>query len=150
MIYDHRDSTHSSMDVIRRYAMPNVNARYYADRIEATEWQGDYPVCAVCGKSVKPFAVHHEPPRSKGSLLLVTEWGRFVVKPALLLLCEECHRDRDSRGVLRIDWEFDTDEDEERWLTGWFYAHGYMEHDSRFFDHGRIVIEHRGRRWEVR
>ena len=150
MIYDHRSDMHDSMDVILRYAMPNLTAKYTADDIARTQWDCDYPACVVCGRNVKPFSVHHEPPRSKGSLLLCGEWGKFVVKPALLLLCEECHRDRDSRGYLTIDWKFDTVEDEEKWLSGWFYAHGYQEHDNRMFDHGRIVMSHRGYKWEVR
>ena len=150
MIYDHKSDTHGSMDVICLYAMPNLYARFYADRIEATEWDCDYPECAVCGKSVKPFAVHHEPPRSKGSLLLQSEWGQFVVKPALMLLCAECHRDRHDRGELSFSWRWDTPEDEEKWLSGWFYAHGYAEHDSRFFKHGSIVVNSRGMEWEVK
>ena len=149
MIYDHRESTHDSLPVIRRYAMPNVNAKYTADRIDATAWDCEYPECAVCGRNVRPFAVHHEPPRSKGSLLLETKMGQFVVKPALFLLCEECHRDRDSRGLLTIDWEWDEGE-ERRWLSGFFYAHGYAEHDRRFFRHGKIVIKHRGEVREIR
>lgn len=150
MIYDHRMDTHDSIDAVMRYAMPNLSAAYHADRIDATHWEGDYPECQVCGKSVRPFAVHHEPPRSKGSLLLQGEWGQFVVKPALILLCEQCHRDRHDRGTLSFRWEWDTPEDEELWLSGWFYAHGYQEHDRRFFEHGRIVVESHGMRWEVR
>lgn len=149
MIYE-EGKTHGSMDVIRRYAMPNLSAAYYADRMDATEWRGEYPVCAACGRSKGPFAVHHEPPRSKGSLLLKTEWGQFVVKPALVLLCEECHRDRHDRAELSFDWEWDSEEDEAKWLSGWFMAHGYAEHSERYFRHGRIVVTHRGRSWEVR
>jgi len=150
MIFDHRKDSHDSLEVINRYAMPNINAIYTRDDIEATRWDGDYPVCAVCGKSVKPFAVHHEPPRSKGSLLLMGEWGRFVVKPALFLLCGECHKDRHDRALLEIGWKWDTPEDEDRFLSGWFYAHGYREHDGRFFRHGRIVMRRGDYEWEVR
>ena len=149
MIYDHSKDSHDSMDVIRLYAMPNLNASYTADRIEATKWDGDYPECAVCGRTHGPHEVHHEPPRSKGSLLLDTPWGNFVVKPALICLCKDCHEDRHAK-LLRIDWKWDSEEDEEKYLDGWFYAHGYQEHDARFFRHGRIVMRRGEYEWEVR
>lgn len=150
MIYDHRDDTHESIDVVNLYAMPNIDARYTADDIAATKWYGDYARCAVCGKSRGPFAVHHEPPRSKGSLVLCTPLGAFTVKPALVFLCERCHRDRHDRGLLKFRWVWDTPEDEERFLTGRFFIEGYREHDPRFWNHGHAVIESRGMRWKVR
>lgn len=149
MIYDDSRDMHDSIDVVMRYAMPNLNACYTADDISKTAWEGDYPVCCVCGRSVRPFEVHHEPPRSKGSLLLMTKWGRFVVKPSLLLLCNQCHRDRHD-GLLTFDWAWDSEEDERLFLSGWFFAHGYGEHSERFFDHGRIVVTSRGMTWEIR
>jgi hypothetical protein len=129
--------------------MPNLNARYTRDDISATTWEGDYPACAACGRTSGIFEVHHEPPRSKGSLLLLTDMGRFVVKPALLTLCKACHVDR-HEGRLSISWEFDSEEDEGRFWDGWFLSHGYGEHDPKFFRHGRIVLERRGQRWEIR
>lgn len=149
MIYDDSRDMHDSMDAISRYAMPNLGARYTADRIGATEWAGDYPECAVCGRSRGPFEVHHEPPRSKGSLLLKTKMGQFVVKPALLCLCRRCHADRHN-GLLSLGWEWDSEEDERLFLSGWLYSHGYAEHDPRFFEHGRIAVAGHGKTWEVR
>ena len=150
MIYDHRDDTHESIDVVNLYAMPHIDARYTADDIAATKWDGDYARCAVCGKSRGPFAVHHEPPRSKGSLVLCTDKGAFTVKPALVFLCESCHRDRHDRGQLRFKWVWDTPEDEERFLTGRFFQEGYREHDPRFWEHGHAEFESRGMTWKVR
>jgi len=148
MIYDASRDMHDSMETVLSYAMPNVHAHYTADRIDATAWDGDYPACAACGRSKGPFEVHHEPERSKRSLLLKTSMGQFVVKPALLLLCKGCHLDRSERR-LKISWEFDTEEDREAWLSGDLYAHGYQEHDGRMFQHGRIVFERAGRRWSL-
>lgn len=149
MIVDRRKDVHPSRDVVNLYAMPNVNARYTRDDIAATEWAGDYPVCAVCGRTSGPFEVHHEPPRSKGSLLLCTEMGQFVVKPSLLLLCKQCHADRHD-GRLSFSWEWDEPEFEERFWNGWFLSHGYAEHDERFWRRGKLTVERDGRRWEVR
>lgn len=149
MIYDHRKDTHDSLPTVLLYASPNVNAVYTADSISATKWDGDYPRCAACGRSKGPFAVHHEPPRSKGSLLLATEMGQFVVKPTLLLLCEGCHRKRHD-GALGFRWEFFSPEHEELFLSGRLFAQGWKEHDERFWELGRLMAEVDGTEWEVR
>lgn len=150
MIYDHRRDSHGDMGDILLYASPNVRAAYRSDNISATYWEGDYPKCCACGRTRGHFAVHHEPPRSKGALVLETASGMFVVKPALLLLCEECHRDRHDRALLSFRWEFASDEDEERFLTGALFREGFQEHDSRLWDMGRLIATHRGREFEVR
>ena len=150
MIYKHGSDVHDSIEIVNLYAMPNMGAEYTRDDIKATKWVGDYPKCQVCGRTHGTFAVHHEPPRSKSSLLLMTDMGRFVVKPTLVLLCTECHRDRHDRAELKFRWKWDSDKEMERFLGGWFFAHGYREHDERFWSHGRAVVEFRGERWEVR
>ena len=150
MIYDHRSDTHGDISTVLLYACPNLNAEYTADSISATRWTGDYPVCAVCGRSGRGHAVHHEPPRSKGSLLLQTAIGAFVVKPTLVLLCRECHADRHDRARLSFSWEFDSPDDELSFLAGEFFKAGWQEHDERFWLHGRLLVEHGRRRLEVR
>jgi len=149
VIYDARRDSHDSLDAVSLYASPNFSARYTADSISSTRWEGDYPKCAVCGKSNGLFAVHHEPPRSKGSLLLRTKMGQFVVKPTLLLLCEQCHGDRHD-GRLGFRWEWKSDGDRERFLSGRLFADGYSEHDPRFGEHGRLMAARNGSEWEVR
>lgn len=143
MIYDHRRDMHDNLDAIRLYACPNLNARYTSDSLSATRWQGDYPECAVCGRTHGNFAVHHEPPRSKGSLLLGTKRGHFVVKPTLILLCAECHRDRHDRAKLSFEWVFDSEEDELAFLKGEFFKAGWKEHDTRFWELGRLIVHGR-------
>ena len=149
MIYDRRKDTHDSLPTVLLYASPNVNARYTADSISSTVWDGDYPECAACHRTKGPWAVHHEPPRSKGGLLLATGIGQFVVKPTLLLLCESCHRARHDE-TLRFEWRFDTPEDEELFLSGRLFARGYAEHDERFWEHGSLIATRDGVAWEVR
>ena len=99
---------------------------------------------------MRPFDIHHEPPRSKGSLLLISKWGEFVIKPAVFLICKHCHIDRHDSDRLKIDWKWDSEDDAKLFLDGWFMSHGYAEHDNRFFNHGCIVIKHMGKEWEVR
>ena len=144
MIYDH-DGIHDNVWTVNLYASPNVNARYTSDSISATTWTGDYPVCAVCGKSRGPFAVHHEPPRSKGSLLLRSGMGQFVCKPTLITLCVRCHRLRHDTPELRFRWDWNSPEEEERFLTGGFFKDGYAEHDRRFWEHGRLMATYFGK-----
>lgn len=148
MIYDSRRDIHDSLDVISLYASPNFNAKYTADSISNTHWAGDYPKCSVCGRSHSSFAVHHEPPRSKGSLLLVTDMGQFVIKPTLILLCESCHRKRHDGG-LKFFWEWKTLEDRELFLTGRLFANGYSEHDKRFHEYGRLIAIRDGKEIEL-
>ena len=149
MIYDYRSQIHDDIEAVSLYASPNVNATYTADAIGSTKWAGDFGRCAVCGKTRGIFAVHHEPPRSKGSLLLVTGWGRFVVKPTLLLLCAGCHADRHDRGLLRFRWEWADAESRDAFLAGEFFKAGYAEHDRRFWEHGRLMAVRNGMETEV-
>lgn len=150
MIYDNRSDSHDNLDAVNLYACPNLNAEYTADRIDAYRWTGDYPECAVCGRTRGIDGVHHEPPRSKGSLLLTTAHGIFVVKPTLMTLCKECHRDRHDRAALSFSWEWDSAEEEAAFLSGEFFKRGYAEHDERFWEHGRLMVTHNRDTWEVR
>ena len=143
--------THESRETVNLFAMPNLNADYTADKVSATKWQGDYPQCVACGRTRSlSFAVHHEPPRSKGSLLLMTDMGKFVVKPTLILLCHDCHHARHSRGTLKFRWEWDNDIYEERFWSGeFFYEYRFVEHDPRFWDYGKAFISVNGTEWEI-
>ena len=149
MIYDHRRDSHDSLPTVLLYASPNVNTEYTADRIDSYRWTGDWPECAVCGRSRNIDGVHHEPP-GRRSLLLQTAMGQFAVKPTLLTLCKECHRDRHDRAALSFEWRFDSPDDELAFLAGEFFKAGWKEHDERFWLHGGLIVSHRGKRWELR
>ena len=149
MIYDCRSKSNPSLPKVLLYASPNLNAEYTADSISSYRWTGDYPECAVCGRTRRIDGVHHEPP-GRRSLLLQTPNGGFVVKPTLMTLCKDCHGDRHDRAELSFAWEFDDAELEASFLAGEFYKAGYAEHDERFWLHGRLIVEHRMRRRELR
>ena len=150
MIYDDASRTHPDMATVLLYACPNLNAEYTADRLDAYRWTGDYPKCAVCGRTRGIDGVHHEPPRSKGPLTIVAGPRRFKVKPTLMTLCSECHRDRHDRAALSFSWEFDSHGHERAFLSGELFGAGWAEHDERFWEIGGLLVTSRGRTWEVR
>ena len=157
------------------YGMPHIGCRYRRDDVKATEWDDRYVACAVCGKVAG--SKHHEPPVSacraknpytgkveKGkflletqgypsSIALPTEWGIFVLKPALIALCGTgttgCHGLRHARR-LSISWEWDSDDEERLWWNGWYLSHGYQPHGDWLWAHGRYVFELEGVTWEYR
>jgi 5-methylcytosine-specific restriction endonuclease McrA len=149
MIVEYSNSTHPNRETVNLYAAPHINAEYYRDEISATKWMGDYPQCAVCGRTNGSFAVHHEPPRSKGSLILCTPMGKFVIKPTLILLCKECHEKRHD-GRLSFRWEWNTQEDEEKFWNGDFFSHEmFWDHSRLFKEHGRLVVSTDGKEWAL-
>ena len=138
-----------SYEVAKFYGMPHLNAMYTGPGIDKTRWLGDYPECAVCGMTHGSHAVHHEPERSKGMPLMKTTMGQFIMRPALILLCERCHADRHAK-LLKIKVEWDSEEDEAKWWSGYWLSHGMEQHDPRLFEMMRYSFERDGRRWEVR
>lgn len=135
------------------YGMPNLGAEYTREDVSATKLHRP-PRCACCGtQSARGFSAHHEPPRSKGSFVLRTEWGSFVLLPALIALCGSgttgCHGMRHG-GRLRIRWEWDSDEYAEKWWSGWTLSHYCAPHSPRLFKLGRYVFALDGIEWEVR
>lgn len=173
---------HISRQVALNYGMPHIGCCYTRDDVTATaflENEEGWTPCAICGRQATNR--HHLPPRSTsrctdekgrkrpGSLLLHTDYGRFVLKPALIALCGSgttgCHGHVHRRDY-EIHWEFDTPEYEELWLSGWFLAHGidgYSEtedgllvanalvpHSKELYKVGRWVITAHGKTWEHR
>lgn len=154
-------------DIVRAgYGMPHIGCRYTRDDVTATAFDDTYVPCAACG--AKATNRHHEPPRGRhsaqdpetgrrrpGSALMSTEWGRFVLKPALIALCGSgttgCHAARHNHDI-EIEWRFDTPEDEELWASGWLLAHGMAPHSERLYGHGcwHFHDKRTGKRWEHR
>lgn len=141
---------HRGLKELRLYGMPCLSAKYTSDDVASYTWTGDYPVCVACGRVASPHAVHHEPPRGKGSLLLPTKMGSFALKPALVLLCKRCHDDRHDRKLLGIEWVWDSEDDERKWCDGTWLSRGLEPHGSWLFEHGFYVFDHRGYSWDVR
>ena len=116
--------------------MPHHGAYYTADDIRRYRME-DGARCLVCGKPAKH--VHHEPEK-RLSFTMRTKWGWFVLKPALIALCPDCHRLRSNKRIW-IDWVWNDGEHEERWFDGHLLAHGYLAHSKRLYELGK---------WEIR
>ena len=159
-------SAHMARADILGYGMPHIGCRYTRDDVAATAFDDDWVPCAVCGATATNR--HHLPPRGKhsaidpetgrkrpGALLLMTTWGRFVLKPALIALCGSgttgCHHLWHAREV-EIAWAFDSPEYEGRWLDGYLLAHGMAPHSEELYGIGcwRFHDKRTGRRWEHR
>lgn len=143
-----------SYEVASLYGMPHIGARYRSDNINDTGLTERPATCAACGKVAMTMNRHHEPPKSKGrSFLLCTPMGQFVLKPALIALCGSgttgCHGMRHS-GLLSVRWEWDRDENAERWWNGHWLSHGYTPNSRNLFELGRYVLSGPGVEWEVR
>ena len=138
-----------SVNDARIYGMPHIGCAYSGSSMSSTMWTGEHMKCAACGQTaMSGHSKHHEPPRSKGTFLLRTKLGQHLLRPALIDLCGSgttgCHGDRHN-GLLKITWEWDCDEDEEKWWSGWYLAHGFRQHDPRFFEHGCYLFTRDGR-----
>ena len=145
------------------YGMPHIGCRYTRDDVSATAFDDSFVPCAVCG--AKATNRHHEPPRGlhsatdedgtkrPGALLMLTDWGRFILKPALIALCgsgtQGCHGRRHNREI-GIEWTFDTPEYEEQWASGYLLAHGWLPHTERLYGIGCWHFTADGRTWEHR
>lgn len=143
-----------SYETASLYGMPHIGCRYYAEELSSTAWTGDHRKCAACGTWSGGHSRHHEPPRSKGSFLLRTPMGAFVLLPALIDLCGSgttgCHGRRHS-GRLAIRWEWDSDEIAESWWNGALLSMPYHEpHGEWLFRYGKYVFEDEHGRWEYR
>ena len=115
-----------SLDRVRLYGMPHV------------ELSG----CAGCHGPADNR--HHVVPKGMGggskSFILETPRGKFVLFSPTVTLCgmgnaSGCHGEAHS-GLLRFEWQWDDEEVEERWWSGWLLTHGYAPHDPRLYRHG--------------
>lgn len=145
-----------SYETAKLYGMPHIGCRYYRDDVNATAWiDSDERKCAACGKVNGMQSKHHEPPKGKGrTFLLVTPMGKFVLKPALIDLCGSgttgCHGDRHN-GRLSVRWEWDSDEYEAQWWSGYLLSRPYHEPNGKWlYNFGCYVFEREGVSWEYR
>ena len=115
--------------------MPHHGAHYTADDVRRYEMD-EGARCLVCGKPATE--VHHEPEK-RISFTMRTPWGYFVLKPALIALCSDCHRLRSDKRIW-ITRRWDDESDEELWWSGEMLSHGINAHSPALSEMGR---------WEV-
>ena len=118
------------------YGMPHFMAEYTADDTDKYR-RAEGAICVVCGRPATD--VHHVPPKSTArSVVMETPAGKFVLKPALMAMCRECH-EAYHRGLVRVRWEWDEGQ-RELWESGWLLAHRGFAHGGWLYGHGRWVF----------
>ena len=149
---------------INGYGMPHIGCTYTRDDVTATAFDDDWVPCSVCGWTATNR--HHQPPRGRhsakdgkgkrpGSLLLMTDMGRFVLKPALIALCGSgttgCHSLVHQR-LVEIEWVFDTEEYAGQWANGYLLSHGIAPHSEELYGYGcwHFTDKRNGTWWEHR
>lgn len=145
-----------SYDVAECYGKPHIMAFYASSSVKSHKKEPD-AVCAICRRQVG--SVHHNPPLSRGHVfLLKTQWGQFVLKPALFALCGTgttgCHNGFHGGARYKATWVWDSDEYAEKWWSGEFLK-DIEPHSNQLFKYGKWVIhdartgediEYRGRK----
>lgn len=130
-----------SMDKATQYGAPHVGGYYSGEGVNTHKLK-EGARCAVCGR--RATNVHHEPKKGTSPYWgMQTDWGVFLLKPALIALCGSgttgCHGDVHA-GRVKLRWEWADDDTAERWFTGDLLAHGYEPHDEHFLDMGRWAV----------
>lgn len=135
MTWDAKTLRGKSVERARLYGMPHAGAEYVGERTDRYR-KLDGP-CVICGS---PSAhVHHEPPRGMGGGGYL-DLGGYSLRPALLRLCESCHRKRHDME-LSITWEWEDPIFEEMWSTGHMLETGIVEpHDPELYGYGRWAV----------
>lgn len=130
-----------SLPVAECFGKPHYNAWYLTkgDNVKSYRFDHEAP-CMVCGKPATN--AHHQPPRSKGLLVL----RGHVLRPALIALCGRgntgCHGMVHNRQ-LSIGWEWLNDKYAEMWWSGELL--GQMEpHSEELFNYGYWEIKEVG------
>ena len=138
MIVDSRTLHGWSYEAAKCMGMPHFMARYTSGDYRKYKKDQDAE-CMVCGRPATD--VHHQPFREYFELR--TGWGTFVLKPALITLCRECH-EKVEHSEISIKWEWDSDEYEERWWNGDLLAHCFNAHSKALSELGGWHVEIEG------
>lgn len=135
MSWDTETLRGKSVGRARLYGMPHAGAEYVGDTTDRYR-RLDGP-CVICGS---PSAhVHHEPQRGMGGGGYL-DLGGHRLRPALLRLCESCHRKRHEEGLV-ITWEWYLPTYEDMWSTGFMLESGIVEpHDPELYEYGRWAV----------
>lgn len=135
------------------YGMPHIHAWYKGKSINSHTFDHE-DRCPLCGR--RATNAHHCPPKSVGKeFLLEHERGLvFPLRPALFALdgsgTTGCHGDI-HKGLLKVAWEWDSEEDCEWWWKGGFLWYGMPSNSPDLFKFGKYVFtDSAGRKTEVR
>lgn len=120
---------------------PHIGAYYFGDKDRHRLHFGAR--CLICGRPATD--AHHVVPKGMGGgnrvYVLETPMGMFPLRSPLFALCRD-HHEEFHQG-LTVEWRWDTEEDRERWESGYYLSHGYEPHDPRLFLHGCYLVNGR-------
>lgn len=123
-----------SIDKARLFGMPHVGCHYAGNSVNSHKlYRGTR--CAVCGETASD--AHHEPQKGMGGGKGLPMHG-YVLRPALLALCPQCHHDRHF-GRLSFVWFWRDEETEIDWASGKLLRDGFKPHDPELFRLGYWV-----------
>ena len=133
-----------SYEVAECYGKPHIGAFYSGSGVKSHKRE-EGAICAVCGRPATN--AHHNPQLSKGDIfLLITKWGRFALKPALIAVCGSgttgCHNGFHGGARFKARWVWDSDEYAEMWWEGEFLKR-MRPHSKELYLYGKWVIEDR-------
>ena len=130
------------------YGKPHIFAHYSADDVR--RYEHDDEVCPICHKRLIENT-HHQPDRH--SFNLKTDWGIFVLKPALFGLCGSgttgCHGLIEA-NIIKVRWVWDSDEFKDAWWNGFTLSHGFKPHDRRLYTQGAWEFTRNDKKWRWR
>lgn len=124
----------TSYENAKSFGAPHFMARYTGSGYGSYKRDPD-AVCFVCGRPATE--THHAPYRDYFALR--TKWGTFVLKPALVALCRECHEDIEHSRK-HLVWVWNSDEIERMWWSGYILSHGYKPHSEHLYKLGRWTV----------
>ena len=131
-----------SYEVAECYGKPHIGCHYQGESVKSHKRDAD-ALCAIC--HMPATNAHHNPPLSKGTVfLLITDWGRFVLKPSLIAVCGSgttgCHNWFHGGARLKARWVWDSDEYAEMWWNGEFLKR-MAPHSKELYRYGKWVMQ---------
>ncbi len=128
-----------SYDRAHLFGMPNIGAEY-ADYRSGSHRLLDSE-CLICGRQATN--AHHIVPRSVRKEFFV---GDRKLRSPLFALCGSgttgCHGEFHGGARYKVMWEWDSEDDEERWWSGELLDL-YGPHSESLYMHGKYVIHDR-------
>lgn len=134
------------LEVAELFGKPHVGCRYKGSSVDSHTLI-DQAKCCVCGKPATNC--HHVPQKGMGGrnrqFTLSSEWGTFVLSPALLAVCGSgttgCHNGFHGGARYTPKWVWDMPGADEEWWSGWLLSHGFPPHSERLFMLGHWEIQ---------
>jgi hypothetical protein len=132
-------------ETAKKFGMPHIGAHYLREDVRTNKLD-ENALCCICGKMATNS--HHDPEKGMGgknsSWCMKTEHGMFILMPSLKAVCGSgttgCHNGFHGGARYKSRWEWDSDELETKWWSGYLLSHGVTPHSPQLYGMGRWVI----------